>query len=325
MRCIAVSLLAITTLLGAAHPSGAQQSGKMFRIGILSPAKQPSTKVFEAFREELRALGYIEGGNITIEYRLAAGDISQLSVFARELARLPVDIIVTDGSERVAEIAHEAAPTTPIVMAVAANPIVTGLVASFAHPGGNLTGFTLLGVELSAKRVELLKDLLPTMSRFAALWIESFGTAGLHATEEAAHSLGVQLRAVEISSAAEIPTGFGVAIAAGAEALVVVPAAMFWNERAQIVGLAAKHRLPAIYPEREYIDDGGLISYGPDVSDNFRRAAGYVDQILKGANPGDLPIQQPAKFELVVNLKTAKALGLTVPPSILARADEVIE
>ena len=325
MRRIPVCLLAITILLGAAHPSGAQQSGKMFRIGILSPAKQPSTKVFEAFREGLRALGYIEGRNITIEYRLAAGDNSQLPAFAGELARLPVDIIVTDGGERVAEIAHEAAPTTPIVMAVAANPIVTGLVASFAHPGGSLTGFSLLAVELSAKRVELLKELLPTTSRIAALWIRSFGTAGLHATEEAAPSLGVQLRVVEIPSAAEIPTGFGAAIAAGAEALVVVPAAMFWNERAQIVGLAAKHRLPAIYPEREYTDDGGLISYGPDVSDNFRRAAGYVDQILKGANPGDLPVQQPTKFRLVINLKTAQAIGLTIPPAILALADEVIE
>ena len=162
------------------------------------------------------------------------------------------------------------------------------------------------------------------MSRFAALWVPSFGTAGLHATEEAAHSLGVQLSAVEIPSAAEIPTGFGAAIAAGAEALVVVPAAMFWNERTQIVGLAAKHRLPGIYPEREYTDDGGLISYGPDVRDNFRRAAGYVDQILKGANRGDLPIQQPSKFELVVNLKTAKALGLTVPPRS-SPAGEVIE
>jgi putative ABC transport system substrate-binding protein len=159
----------------------------------------------------------------------------------------------------------------------------------------------------------------------AALWIQSFGTVGLHATEGAAHSLDVPLLAVEIPGAAEILTRFGAAIAAGAEALVVVPAAMFWNERTQIVGLAAKHRLPAIYPEREYTDDGGLISYGPDVRDNFRRAAGYVDQILKGTNPGDLPIQQPSKFELVVNLKTAKVLDLTIPPSILARADEVIE
>ena len=297
----------------------------MFRIGILSPAKQPSAKVFEAFREGLRALGYIEGGNITIEYRLAAGDNSQLPVLAGELDRLPVDIIVTDGGERVAEIAHEAAPTTPIVMAVAANPIVTGLVTSFAHPGGSLTGFSLLGTELSAKRVELLKDLLPTMSRFAALWVPSFGTAGLHATEEAAHSLGVQLSAFEIPSAAEIPTGFGAAIAAGAEALVVVPAAMFWNERTQIVGLAAKHRLPGIYPEREYTDDGGLISYGPDKIDPNRRAAGYVDRILSGEKPADLPVQAPTKYELVINLKTAKALGLEVPPTLLARADEVIE
>jgi len=163
------------------------------------------------------------------------------------------------------------------------------------------------------------------MSRIAALYIPTLGTAGLHAAEEAAHSLGVQLRVIEIANPAEIPAGFGAVVAAAAEALVVVPGAMFWNERSQIVGLAAKHRLPAIYPEREYADDGGLMAYGANVSDNFRRAAGYVDRMLKGANPGDLPIQQPVKFELVVNLNTAKALGLTVPPSILARADEVIE
>ena len=163
------------------------------------------------------------------------------------------------------------------------------------------------------------------MSRIAALYIPTLGTAGLHAAEEAAHSLGVQLRVIEIANPAEIPAGFGAVVAAAAEALVVVPGTMFWNERAQIVGLAAKQRLPAIYPEYQYADDGGLMAYGANVSDNFRRAAGYVDRMLKGANPGDLPIQQPVKFELVVNLKTAKELSLTMPPSILARADEVIE
>jgi putative ABC transport system substrate-binding protein len=172
---------------------------KIPRIGILSPAEQPSTKVFDAFRDGLRALGYIEGRNITIEYRLAAGDNSRLPVLAEELARLPVDIIITDGGERVAEIARAAAPPTPIVMATAGNPMGAGLVTSLAHPGGNLTGFSLLSVKLGAKRVELLRGLLPSMSRIAALYIPTLGTAGLHAAEEAAHSLGVQLRAIEIA------------------------------------------------------------------------------------------------------------------------------
>jgi putative ABC transport system substrate-binding protein len=303
----------------------AQQQGRAFRIGILSPAERSSTKVFEAFREGLRALGYIEGRNIVIEYRLAAGNAGRLPLLAADLARLPVDLIVTDGGDKVAEIAHQAAPTIPIVMATAGSPVVFGLVESLRRPGGNLTGFTLLSVELSAKRLELLREAFPAIAHITALWIARLGEQGLHATEQAARSLGVRLNAIEIAAPADISTAFETAVAAGAEALVVLPGAMFWNERARIVGLAEKYRLPAIYPEREYADDGGLLAYGPDVSDNFRRTAGYVDRILKGAKPGDLPIQQPTKFELVVNLKTAKALGRTIPQSILARADEVIE
>jgi putative ABC transport system substrate-binding protein len=303
----------------------AQQPAKMFRIGILSPAAQAETKIFDAFREGLRDVGYIDGQNIMIEYRLAAGDTSRLPAMAGELVRLPVDLIVTDGPKS-AQIAHEATRTIPIVgAAFGPDPVATGLVNSFARPGGNVTGFVGLNFELSGKRPQLLKEAVPTISRMAALWNPAEPMSQRRATEETARTLGVELRTIEVAVPNEIATGFEVAGAGGAEALVVVPNAMFWNERARIVALAAKYRMPAIYPEREYADEGGLLAYGPNIPGMFRRAATYVDMILKGAKPGDLPIEQPTKFELVVNLRTANALGLTIPPSILARADQVIE
>jgi putative tryptophan/tyrosine transport system substrate-binding protein len=262
----------------------AQQPEKVFRIGILSPAERTSTKVFDGFREGLRELGYV---------------------------------IVTDGGDKVAQIAHEATRKVPIVMGTSGDPVAAGLAASFPHPGGNVTGFTLHPVGLFGKWLQLLKEAAPAASRMAVLRLPALAVPRLRATEEAARSLGVQLLPVEVGS----PDG----IASGAEALVIIPNAMFWNERARIVALVAQHRMPAIYPEREYADDGGLLAYGANVPDNFRRAAEYVDKIFKGAKPGNLPIQQPVKFDLIVNVKTAKALGLTIPSSILARADEVIE
>ena len=236
-----------------------------------------------------------------------------------------VDVIVTD-TQKSALIAQEATHTIPIVGAtLGTDPVAAGLAASFAHPGGNVTGFTGFGIELSGKRLQLLKEASPAIARIAALWNPAQPIALRSATEEAARTLGVELRTIEVATPAQIPAGFEAAVAGGTEALVVLPDAMFWNERARIAALAAKHRVPAVYPEREYADDGGLLAYGASVPDNFRRAATYVDKILKGAKPADLPIQLPTKFELVVNLKTAQALGLTIPPSILARADEVIE
>jgi putative tryptophan/tyrosine transport system substrate-binding protein len=324
MKRRATRLLAVVILAGAPLSALAQQSEKMFRIGVLSPAERSSTRIFDGFREGLRELGYIEGRNITIEYRLAAGDTSRLPELARELIRLPVDVIVTDG-QKSAVVAHEATRTIPIVMGIVGDPFAAGVTGSFAHPGGNVTGFTLLSVELSAKRLEVLKEALSAISRMAALWNPASPASHRQATEEAARTLGVQLRTIEVAMPDEIAGGFAAAVAGGAEGLVVLPDAMFWNHRGRIVALAAQHRIPAIYDGREYADDGGLISYGPNAPDNFRRAAGYVDKILKGANPGDLPIQQPVKFELIVNLKTAKALGLTIPAAVLARADEVIE
>jgi putative ABC transport system substrate-binding protein len=317
-------LLLAVTLVGAAGPGAAEQPGKPFRIGILSPAERTSTKVFDAFRKGLVDLGYIDGQNIRIEYRLVAGDYSRLPAMADELVRLPVDIIATDGGG-VAEIAHDATRKIPIVGGLGADPIRAGLAASLAHPGGNVTGFTGFGVELSAKRLQLLKEAFPAVSRIAALWNPTDPVALLRATEEAARTLGLQLHTIEVPTPDQIPAGFETAAAAGAEALVVLPDAMFWNERVQIVTLAAKHRMPVIYPEREYADQGGLLAYGQNVPDNWRRVATYVDKILKGAAPGDLPIERPTRFELVVNLKTAEALGLAIRSSILARADEVIE
>jgi putative tryptophan/tyrosine transport system substrate-binding protein len=318
-------LLGIAISAAAPLSGTAQQPEKVFRIGILSPAERSSTKIFDAFREGLHNLGYFEDQNIIIEYRLAAGDYSRLPTLAGELVRFPVDVIVTDGQIS-ALVAHEATRTIPIVGGVGSDPVTAGLVKSFAHPGGNVTGFSPFGAELNAKRLQLLKETIPAISLIAALWNPAEGPLGLRSIEEAARTLGVQLRSVEVATPDEIPAGFEAVEASGAEAVVIAPNAMFWNERARIVALAAKYRMPAIYPEREYVDDGGLLAYGRNVPDLWRRVlAGYVGKILKGAKPADLPIEQPTRFELVVNLKPATALGLTIPPSILARADEVIE
>jgi putative ABC transport system substrate-binding protein len=203
--------------------------------------------------------------------------------------------------------------------------VAAGLARSLGHPGGNLTGFTGLGSEVSGKRMQLLKEAVPRVTRVEVLWNPESLLSNLQATEVAGRTLGLELRTVEAAVPDDIPAGFEAVVSGGADALVVLPDAMFWHERARIVALAAQHRLPAIYEDREYAIDGGLLTYGRDVSEQFRLAAGYVDKILKGAKPSDLPIQQPTRFQLVVNLKTAKALGLTIPPAILDLADEVIE
>jgi putative ABC transport system substrate-binding protein len=301
----------------------AQQPGKVHRIGVLSLADRTSIKIFDAFRGGLRDLGYVEGQNITIEYRLAAGDFSRLPAMAGDLVRLPVEIIVIDGGAEVAQIAHDATPTIPIVGPLGPDPVAAGLAASLAHPGGNVTGHSGFG-ELSGKRLQLLKEALPAISRVASL-SEGANPFNVRATEEVARTLGVELRTIDVATPDDIPAGFEAAAADGAEALVILPGPMFLHHRARIIALAAQYAMPAIYAEREYADDGGLLAYGQNISNVFRRMATYVDKVLKGAKPGDLPIEQPTKFELVINLKTAKALGLTVPQSLFARADEVIE
>jgi putative ABC transport system substrate-binding protein len=321
-RIVLVAALA-ALLVARQHPSAQQAPAKIPRIGILSPAARSDTAIFDAFRKGLADLGYIDGQNIRIEYRLSAGDFSRLPAMAEELVRLPVDVILTDGPTVM--IAQEATRTIPIVGGVGPDPVATGLIRSFAHPGGNVTGFSAFGVELSGKRLQLMKEASPAISHMWALWNPAGSTSIRRATEEAARTLGVELRIVEVATPDQIRAGFETAATGGAKALVVLPDAMFWNERARIVALAAESGLPAIYPEREYADEGGLLAYGVNVPDQWRRRATYVDKILRGTKPGDLPIEQPTTFELVVNLKTAKSLGLTIPSSILARADEVIE
>jgi putative ABC transport system substrate-binding protein len=326
MRRRGFILTALGALFIAPEPlSGQQGPAKIPRIGILSPAERPNTKIFDPFREGLRELGYIDGQNIRIEYRLADGDFSRLPAMADELVRLPVDIMVVDGGANVTQVAHDATRTIPIVGGVGPDPTAAGLAASLAHPGGNVTGFYSFGSELSTKRLQLLKEACPTISRMAAMRSSASPASVRRAIEEAALTLGVELYTIDIATPDQIPIGLETEVAGGAKALVVLPDAMFWNERVRIVALAAKHRMPAIYPEREYVDEGGLFAYGPSIPDQWRRRATYVDKILKGAKPADLPVEQPTRFELVVNLKTAKTIGLTIPPSILARADEVIE
>jgi putative ABC transport system substrate-binding protein len=314
----------LVALAATDRPFAQQPSEKLPRIGILTPAASPSTKAFDAFRAGLRDLGRVDGHNVTIEYRLFAGDYSRLPAMAADLVGLPVDVIVADGTN-IAKIAHDATTSIPIVLATGGDPVATGLAESLAHPGRNVTGVVMTLTEVNSKRLQLLKDAFPAIARVAALSDPATLPYHLQVTEEAAHLLAVQLRPIEIATPDRIAAGFEAAAASGAEGLVILPSGIFWNERARVVAAAAASRLPAIYENRDFAEAGGLLSYGPNVADNFRRAAWYVDQILKGAKPGDLPIEQPTKFELVVNLKTAKTLGLTIPPTILARADEVIE
>jgi putative tryptophan/tyrosine transport system substrate-binding protein len=301
----------------------AQESAASVIIGILSSAGDFHNSLFNTFREEMRKLGYADGRNVTFEFRSADGDFPRLPTLAIELVGMPVNIILTDGPQAALAAKH-ATSTIPIVMATVGDPITYGLVDNYARPSGNITGFTLLALELSSKRFELLRDIFPAMGRVGVLWtrvvLQTFS-----ATQEASRRLGLAIEPVQSDSPDTIADAIDQMARRGASALIVLPDALFWNHRKVVIGRAAAHGLPAIYPEREYAEDGGLVAYGPSVPDNFRRAAGYIDRILKGAKPSDLPIQQPTKFELVINLKTAKALGLDVPPTILARTDEVIE
>jgi ABC-type uncharacterized transport system substrate-binding protein len=316
------------TLLGgaAAWPSVAlaQATSRIPRVGIISPAESDTTPIFQAFRQGLRERGYVEGLNIALEFRLARFDYSAFPRLVAELLSIPVDVIVTDGGPGPVRIIKEANNQIPIVMGAGPDPVALGLAQSLARPGGNVTGFTLMP-DLTVKRVDLLRTAFPDATRVTVLLNPSNeGSEGtFRVTEQAARSVGVatsrleaadpkQLRMIDPARLANTP-------------MVVINDAMFWNYRRDILRLVVSARVPAIYPEREYAADGGLIAFGPNVTDNFRRAAAYVDQILKGARAGDLPIQQPAKFDFVVNLKTARAMGITIAPAILVRADEVIE
>jgi putative ABC transport system substrate-binding protein len=273
----------------------------------------------------MRALGYPE---ITLEVRAAAGQTDRLPVLVTELLALGVEVIVTDGGPA-AVAAKQATAMVPIVIgAMAGDPVQLGLAATLARPGGNATGFTIAtGAELSAKRLELLREAMPALKRVAVLWNprNQVSRPSLVATETAAKTLGIQVEIVDARDGEEIDRAVGGAVRNGATAMLTIADAFLWSQRGRVVSTTNRHRLPAIYPEREFAEAGGLMAYGPNVPGNFHRAAGYVDKILKGTRPGDLPIEQPTKFELVLNLKTARTLGLTIPPSLGLRADQVIE
>jgi putative ABC transport system substrate-binding protein len=308
----------------------AQPAAKIDRIGYLSPSPASTTPhLREAFRQGLRDLGYVEGRNLVIEYRYAEGKPERYSALAVELVALKVDVIVTANTPA-ALAAKQATRTLPIVFPVAVDPVQSGLVTSLARPSGNVTGLSAVAAELVGKCLEQLKQAVPGVSRVAVLWQpggidERTEQDQLKGAEVAARALGVRLQFVEARGPADLDRAFSDMTRARAGALTVLTSVMFVNERRRLVDLAAKNRLPAVYAQREFVDTGGLMAYGPNLADLFRRAATYVDRILKGAKPGDLPVEQPTKFELAINLKTAKALGLTMPPSLLQRADEVIQ
>jgi putative tryptophan/tyrosine transport system substrate-binding protein len=317
------------SLLGAPLAVEAQEAAKIARIGYLGINLATSPHVVEAFLQGLRDLGHVEGRNVVIEYRDAEGKLERLSVLAAELVALKVDVLVAPGTPG-ALAAKQATRTLPIVFPVAVDPVQSGLVTSLARPGGNVTGLSAVAAELVGKCLEQLKQAVPGVSRVAVLWHpgglgERTEKDMLKGADVAARVLGVRLQFLEARGPADFDRAFSEMTRTRAGALTVLSSTMLLGERRRLVDLAAKNRLPAVYPQREFVDAGGLMAYGPNVADLFRRAATYVDKILKGAKPGDLPIEQPTKYELVINLKTAKALGLTIPVSVLARADQVIE
>ena len=321
----------VITLLGgaAAWPlrAGAQQAGKVYRIGVLemTSATLNVANVY-ALRAGLRQLGYFEGQNLVIEYRSADGRDDRFPGLARELLALKVDVIVTRGTPA-AKAVKNATSTVPVVMTASGDPVGVGLVTSLARPGGNITGLSAIVGELSPKRLELIREIVPGLARIAVLANTSNDAVRRDwaRIETAARSLGVQSQLLDLRESDALGPTFDDASARRADALVVVIDAITQANQQRIVDLAMKHRLPAIYSSREFVDAGGLISYGVSYPDLYRRAATYVDKILKGTKPADLPVVQPTKFELVINLKTAKALGIEVPPSLLALADGVIE
>jgi ABC-type uncharacterized transport system substrate-binding protein len=326
MRRKILSVVLTILFLAAVNPAQAQQPTKVPRIGFLG-ATYPSTNTarIEAFRQGLRELGYVEGKNIVIEYRWAEGKTERLPDLAAELVRLKVDIIVTAGPA-VTRPVKEATSTIPIVMSFDNDPIGSGFVASLARPGGNITGLSALFPELSGKRLELLKEVVPMISRMAFFGTSTQpGTAqALRETELAAGAFGVQVQYLEVRDPKDIETAFQAARKGRADAVLVLSSPVIFSQRTQIADLAVKNRLPVIFPQSEYVEDGGLMSYAPNYADLFRRAATYVAKILKGAKPADLPVEQPKKFEFIINLKAAKQIGLTIPPNVLARADKVI-
>ena len=320
-----LSILVVAVLLAVAGIPNAQQPKKVPRIGVLWPTAPPDP-FFDAFKQGLGELGYVQGQNIAFDERWAEGKLERLPVLAAELVRVGVDVIVTRQTPPT-QAAKQATRTIPIVMALVTDPVASGLVGSLARPGGNITGLSTLAQDVDGKRLELLKETVPKITRVGFMW-DPAGTAGAHRFKEAqaaAQVLGITLQSMEVRNTKELDSVFETAELRRVGALMVTTP-IISNHRRRFVDLTANKRLLLVYDTREFVEEAsGLMSYGPNYSDLFRRAATYVDKILKGAKPADLPVEQPTKFELVINLKTAKQIGLTIPPNVLARADKVIK
>jgi putative ABC transport system substrate-binding protein len=310
-------------LLALSVPVAAQQQARVPKIGWLSPGLGGGGR--ELFRREIRELGYVEGKNIAIEYRYAENKLDRLPALADELVRLKVDVLV-GSSTAVALALKNATRTIPIVFLHVGDPVASGLVDSLARPGGNITGLTSISAVLTGKRLELLKETVPKLSRVAVLWDPQIpGAPQWKESQLPARELGLQLYSMEVSSSDKYEGAFKEAIKAGSAALAVTQQTLAVFNQKQIADLAAKNRLPVIYPRGDFVESGGLMSYGPDQAEPYKRVASMVDKILKGRKPADIPVEQPRKFELVINLKTAKQIGLTIPQSVLFRADKVIK
>jgi putative ABC transport system substrate-binding protein len=322
-------ILLTLVLLTTSVTVDAQTPATTYRIGLLSAYSRTSPEaahLWSAFLQGMRDLGYVEGRNLVVESRFSGERVERLPALADELVRSRVDLIVA-GAPPAPEAAKGATSTIPIVMALHTDPVTSGLVATLARPGGNITGMSSIGPELEAKRLQMLKEVIPRLSQVAVLTDPTLSSqrANFRVLEPAARALQIQLQVVEARAPRDLDTAFAAATRERAGALVVVSSPMFFRERGRITELAVRHRLPAVYGIKEVAKLGGLMTYGVDFTHTFRRAATYVDKILKGAKPADLPVEQPTKFDLVVNLRTAKTLGFTIPPQVLAQADEIIE
>jgi len=317
----------LVALIATCFRAEAQQPKKIFRIGFLGGAEVPNAEEhLLSLRQGLRELGYVEGQNITIETRFSEGKIDRLPALATELVRLKVDVIVTQ-STPAAIAAKNATNTIPIILSGGTDPVATGLIPSLARPGGNITGVTIMNEELAGKWLEVLKEINPRVSRIGVLWNSANqGVAVVFKqTQSAAQELRLSVQSLEVKTVDHLQRAFDAAVRSGVNGLVLLPASPISNHLKLIAELAVKNRLPSIYDRSQFVDAGGLVSYGTNVPNMARRAATYVDKVLKGANPGDLPVERPTNFELVINLKTAKQIGLTIPPNVLARADKVIK
>jgi putative ABC transport system substrate-binding protein len=316
----------ILGFLAAPLAAHAQQAGKVARLGVLCPITCTDPHL-EVFRHALYALGHVEGQNLVLVFRAAEGHIARLPDLAAELIRLNVDVLFTSWGTAAALAAKQVTTTFPIVMGAVGDPVAAGLVASLARPGGNLTGLSSLTLDLEGKRLELLKDLLPALSRVAVLWdpTNPYSALALERTQQTAQHMGVQVYPVRVQEANDFESAFAVLTRERPDALIVHGYIVLVQHRTRIVDFVAQQRLPTIYSLREFVEAGGLMSYGVHLPEVYRRAAAHVDKILKGTKPADIPVEQPTKFELIINRTTARALGLTMPPTLLALVDEVIQ